>query len=432
MNWSEWIRSIWQQPFTAMALASAACFCFYQQRIKGGSSAKPYSLLSRVILSVVLVFFVAKLVGRLNHPAVFDFSAFYLYGKAAVLGYDVYNPEHLGKIFSGLSDLPPLDYREFTEEIVQTGAMYSPPSMLLYAPFGAMTYPVAEKAWMVFTWLFIPLCIHQIIRIWFPGQGPKAWILVATLVLLLGASRQTVQFLQTNFITLYLLLLMKRYEHRPIAGVFLALGFLVKPYMAFFGLVFLFRKQWKTLLAAAGTGMAYCLLTLVLWGKGPFLSYLFDNPSKRLPAWVFREPINQSLHAVLLRMNLVSVINSPAYTLIAGLLLGLTLYLLYRLGRRNMNSWHWIFVLLTALLVYPGTLSYYGVMLLFVLFFLLRESRLAEASTGLKSGLVGCCFLLAAGSFFAAVVFLQLLALAICFGPDVHTGKSFFASDSTK
>ncbi len=412
MNWSEWIRSIWQQPFTAMALASAACFCFYQQRREGGPSAKLYSLLSRVILSFVLVFFIAKLVERLNHPAVFDFSAFYLYGKAAVFGYDVYNPEHLGKVFSGLSDLPPLDYREFTEEIVQTGAMYPPPSMLLYAPFGAMTYPVAEKAWMVFTWLFLPLCIHQIFRIWFSDQGSKGWILVATLVLLLGASRQTVQFLQTNFITLYLLLLMKRYEHRPIAGVFLALGFLVKPYMAFFGLVFLFRKQWKALLYAAATGLAYGLITLGIWGKGIFLTYLFDNPSKRLPAWVFQEPINQSLLAVMLRWKLITLENSLPYTLLLFCLLLLTLFVLYWLNRKNRAEWHWPVVLLAALLIYPGTLSYYGVMLLFPVFLLMREGGSFEVHLLLKTILTGLVFLVAPVSLFTALVFLLCSTLS--------------------
>ena len=411
MNWTEWIRTIWQHPFTAAAIATTACYCFYQLSTADAPSRKFYFILSRILLSIVLVFFVAKLIDRIAHPMVFDFSAFYLYGKAAVLGYDVYSPEQLGKVFSGLTDLPPLDYREFTEEIVQTGAMYPPPSMLLYAPFGAMTYPVSEKAWMAFTCLFIPLCIHQIIRIWFPEQGSKAWILVATLVLLLGASRDTVQFLQTNFITLYLLLLMKRYEHRPIAGIFLALGFQVKPYMAFFGLVFLFRKQWWALLYTAATGLAYGLITLGIWGKGIFLSYLFDNPSKRLPAWVFQEPINQSLHAVMLRWNLITLESPFMHTLLVSCILLLTLFILYWLNRKNLTDWHWPVVLLVALLIYPGTLNYYGVMLLFVFFMLLKEGKLTAIKAQVISLVVGaaflacklslflCCFLLLASLF---------------------------------
>jgi hypothetical protein len=425
MNLIGWIRLVWQQPLTPAILAAAASYCFYGKPKLGSRLGRMSFLGLRFFFIIALLIFSFTLVERFANQEVFDFTAFYLYGKAAVLGHNIYDSEQLQTVFSNLTDLPPLNYIEFREEIVNTGAMYPPFSLLLYGPFGTLSYVVAEKSWMLFTWLFIPLCIHQIRRIWFREAGAEGLMLVATLVMLLGASRQTAHFLQTNFITLYLLLLMKRFEDRPLAGFFLALGMLVKPYMALLGLVFIFRKQWITMAVAAITAAAYSLITLAIWGKGLFVSYLFDNPSKRLPDWVFKEPINQSLNGVLLRWKIISPGSNQTYTILVFMILLLTFFMLYWLGRRKMGSWHWTFVLLTALLIYPGTLSYYGVVLLFVLFFMFVDTPLSNASGLFKAVIAGALFWLATVSLFAAILILLSLALFLCLSPTAVSGKIF-------
>jgi hypothetical protein len=57
-------------------------------------------------------------------------------------------------------------------------------------------------------------------------------ILVTTLFLFLKPVLDTISFLQTNFIALFYLLLIKKYSDKKIAGVFVALAIFTKPYMA--------------------------------------------------------------------------------------------------------------------------------------------------------------------------------------------------------
>jgi hypothetical protein len=136
--------------------------------------------------------------------------------------------------------------------------------------------------------------------------------------------------------------------------------------MIIFALIFLLRKQWKTLIYFIMSSVILLGLTVLLFGKAPLISYIFNNPSKRLPEWVFSEGINQSMHAILLRFNLITIGNSIVYIyILSGTLLLTTIYLVY-LVKRKLYDYVWVVLLLIGLLLYPGTLSYYGVLLLFI------------------------------------------------------------------
>ena len=213
--------------------------------------------------------FIGSAIYRISHPQVYDFTAFYLYGKVAASGYDFYLPENLHIVFNTLH-LPLLDYRGFTEEIVNVGFLYPPPTILLFTPLGFLSYNTALICWTIFNLFFALGCIYLIYDLFFKAYKLNGLMLVAILFFLFSPVRSTVSFSQTNFILLFLLLLMKKYSDRKFAGILLALALFTKPYMIIFGLIFILRKQWKTLIYFIMSSFILVGLTVLLFGKRTF------------------------------------------------------------------------------------------------------------------------------------------------------------------
>lgn len=410
MNLINTIRLLWHQiqpliPYLSLFLS---CVCFYYLKKQN----RPIKNIVWIVYSLILIFasykFIHFVSNYVSNPGVWDFTAFYLWGKTAVAGHNVYSPENLRIVFNSLS-LPLLDYSDFIKELVNIGFLYPPPTILLFAPLGFLSYKTALVCWTVFNSLFAIGSIYLIYDLFFKKYRLNGLMLVVTLFLLSLPVRYTFFFSQTSFILLFLLLLMKKYSDNKISGIFLVLAIFTKPYMIIFGLIFLLKKQWNTIAYAIVTLFLLIGITLLIFGTAPFISYLFDNPSRHLPNGVFSESINQSLQAVLLRQGLITMNNSYIYIyIIIGAFL-LTLSYLFYLIKRKYLDYTWAVLLLVGLMLYPGTLSHYGVLLLFIIFQFFDEKNQLGLGIYLTIPIILISFYLSSVSLFAYICFLLII-----------------------
>lgn len=373
----DFLRNIWRlvHPSLAYILPIATCLLFYLLKNKNIKIKKIIRVAIILVFFYVSYGFIFAIIQIFKHPIVWDFTAFYLYGKVAVSGHNFYLPENFQNVFYSLH-LPALDYSEFIRESVNVGFFYPPPTIFLFAPLGFFSYNTALFCWIIFNLLFALGSIYLIYDLFFKSYKLYGLLFVTILFFLFPPVIWTISFSQTNFILLFLLLLMKKYSDKKFAGIFLALAFFVKPYMIIFGLIFLLKKQWKTIAYFILTSLILCGITILTFGFTPFLSYLYNNAAKRLPAEAFSENINQSLQAVLLRHHIITLDNPIVYVIIAiGVFLLTGVYLLY-LVRKKLYEYIWAILLLIVLIIYPGTLSHYGVMLLFIIFQFFENSQI--------------------------------------------------------
>ena len=381
-----------------------SCICFFLLRSKRRSpSIIWYFYIALVLLA--LGFFFYRAIEAVNNPKVYDFTAFFLWGKTAANGYDFYLPQNLQLVFNSLQ-LPPLDYKLFTVDTVNVGFFYPPPTILYFAPLGFLSYKPAMICWSIVNVCFAFGSIYFIYDLFFRKYKLNGLILVTTLFLFLKPVLDTISFLQTNFIVLFYLLLIKKYSDKKIAGVFVALAMFTKPYMAVLLVFFVLKKKWNTVIYFLLSSIIIAGLTLLFFGSDPFKSYLTNSPIHRMPLWLFSEPINQSLHAVLLRLNLISVDKSYIYVAISvGIALLSTRYLLL-LTKRRLYDYILPYLLLIGLLIYPGTLSYYGVSLLFIIFQFFEEEKPLGFNPYVTTVAVAVLFYLSTFSTFLCICFL--------------------------
>jgi hypothetical protein len=347
----------------------------------------------------------------INYPSVYDFSAFFLWGKTAAQGHDFYLPQNLQLVFNALQLPPHEDYKVFSEEIVNVGFLYPPPTILYFAPLGFLSYKTAVISWTILNAFFAFACIYLIYDLFFRKDKFNGLMLVSILFFFLKPVLDTVTFLQTNFIILFYLLLVRKYLDKKVAGVFVALAMFTKPYMAILILFFIIKKKWDTIVYFIGTSVVMVGLTLLFFGLDPFKSYIFNSPTHRIPPWVFSEGINQSLHAVLIRLNLISVEKSYAYAGIAVGIASLSTWYLLLLTKRGLYDYLMPFLLLIGMLLYPGTLSYYGVLLLFIIFQFFDEESMLRFNAYATTAIVSVFYILSTFSTFLCICFLLVVLL---------------------
>lgn len=414
------IEILRQKDLLKVFLVIGACFCFYTLR-RTDKRFHPYIwIIYSFILAKTLFFFGEYIIDRIQYPDVWDFTAFYLYGKVAVLGHDYYSPEFLEPVFNSLS-LPALDYSNFKPAVIPVGFLYPPPTIFLFTPLGFFSYETARMGWMIFILISAAVSIYLIYDLFLRSYRMNGIFLLLIIFILTRPVTQNIQCLQTNFIALSLLLLLKKYFDKSVAGVILALAFLTKPYMIAFGVLFLMWKQWKSMFYFLISLLVMTGATLLVFGKEPFISYLFNNPSNRLPNILYLQGWNQSLLGVLMRFGLIKIDSKQAYTFIAAPLLILGGWYLTYLYKKKLFDYMWAVLLLVTLIIYPGTQAHYGVMLLFIVIqFFDKERQLGFRNIYLNIFLMGIFYSLCVTSLFATNCFLLVVILL----------KSFFLTHS--
>ena len=391
-------------------LAMVICACFYLLRRQNGGLKGVTWIVYGCAVAYSLETFFSRVAWSIRNFAVWDFVPFYLYGKVGVSGLNYYLPASFHSVFDTLR-LPALNDSLFVREIVDVGFLYPPPTILLFSPLGMLPYRTALILWTAVNIAFALGCVYLLYDPFLRKYGINGLLLAAALFLLLSPVRQTVGFSQTNFILLFLLLQMRKHQDKPIAGLLWALAAFVKPFMIVFGLAFVLRRQWKALACFCASEVALVGATLILFGKAPFVSYITDNPAKRLPSWAFVESVNQSLQAVLLRAHLPVLAQPSVYVLLSIALLVACVGFLWWLVKEKLYDCMWAVLLLTGLILYPGTLSHYGVLLAFIVFQFFDEDNQLGFPMYAAIGLTGAVYYLTSVSLFASLCFLFLVVI---------------------
>lgn len=393
-----------------------AIICFYLLVSSKKTPKTVIWIVYSAIFAVTISFFIYKIVYTAIHPEFWDFTSFYLFGKVAVGGNNFYLPENFHVVFDSLKlpailNIPNATRAGFISGSVNVGFPYPPPTILYFVPLGYLSYQTALIIWTSFISIFSFACIYLAYSMFFKEYKLKGLMLVAILFFTLPQARGTVFYTQTNFILFFLLLLMKKYSDNKIAGIFLALAFVTKPYMLIFVLYFIIRKRWNSILYFFLTSVALMGLTLAFFGKAPFLSYIFNNPANRIPKSSFLESINQSLNSVLLRANLIAFNHPATYMFISIAIIILTGSFLLYISKKKLYDNMWDILLLIGLIIYPGTLSHYGVLLLFIIYQFFDKSSSIRFNAYLTISIIALFYFLISFSLFFSICF--LLAIII-------------------
>ncbi|MGC4034398.1 MAG: glycosyltransferase family 87 protein [Chitinophagaceae bacterium] len=408
---SDLLRNIYHNQFFVCFLAALTCGCFYLLE-KGPDKIK---IVARTVFYLLfissIVTFIGIAINGILHPSIWDFSCFYLYGKVAVGGYNFYVPENFQHVYSTLG-FPESHYRVLFDEVLNVGFPYPPPTMLYFVSLGFLSYKAAVVVWTIFILFFAFGSIYLLYTLFFKGYKLNGLMLVSVLFLNFSPAKATLGALQTNFILLFYLLLMKKYSDKGVAGIVLSLAIFTKPYMAVFGLFFLLRKKWKACIYFAISTIIITGIAFAIFGKTPFVTYLTNNPSHRLPVSVFSEGFNQSLHAVLIRAGVITVGATSMYKYIAAGIMLFTIFYLVFLIRQKLYDYMLPVLLLIGLMVYPGTLSYYGVVLMFIMLQFFNERNQLALNAYITTGLIAVVFTLSAVSLFSCICLLLIVLIA--------------------
>lgn len=346
----------------------AICWCFYRIRGQKINIKNIYWVAYLALLAISFYLFADKVIFRLGHQEEpWDFSVFYLNGKVAAAGLNFYEPQNFYNIYKTLG-YPASFYKELAPEVLNVAFVYPPPTMLYFVPLSFLSYNAALVSWTIFNLCFAFGCIYLIYDQFLKSEKLNGLILAASLFFLFSPVRATVFYSQTIFILLFYLLLIKKYSDKRIAGIFLTLAMVTKPFMIIIGLYFLLKKNWGAIVYCITSAIVICGLTILLFGQETFLSYIYNNPTHRVPEQIYLEVVFQSLYSVLLRSKVIAFNNTSTYAYITiGILFLAGMYMLFILKKR-LFDFILPTLLLLGLLLYPATQSFYSALLLFIIF----------------------------------------------------------------
>jgi hypothetical protein len=326
----------------------------------------------RVLLGVTIAaagFIVVRIiVHTIIAPPGWDYQALWLYGHVAVSGMNPYLPGPYHAL-AGPGPFVP----DFGPEVLDVGAVYPPPTLLLFASIGWMPLRVAIVPWMIVQMAACVGCIVLLWQIFFPDRSKEKLALVVALTLLLPATHATFFHGQINFLAVLCVLCAWRARDRAVSGVYLVGAAIVKLMYGALWLYPLLRRQWRAVAGVAVAAVLACLASLVAFGAGTFATYLHDNPVvHRLPAYYFSTFVNQSLLGALLRLvpyqgasAFGPPVHDPLYLAASAIVGVVTVWLVVRQPRTTEGEdVSMVLLILMGMLVYPWTLSNYFVLLL--------------------------------------------------------------------
>jgi hypothetical protein len=222
---------------------------------------------------------------------------------------------------------------------------------------------------------------------WMPVADSIA--MAAVLVMSIPPTRTAMSMGQTTPILCCFMILVLLSRGSFSSGIAASMSALVKPLAAIPALVLLLGKRWPAVIAAILTGCVLLVTSIVIFGTDDWASYLRQEYATAAPAWIYYEPINQSLLATLCRafgLSDVPWANLPVvltYTVLSTIICLPSFWLAAKITRVDFSSAYCL-LLLAALLVYPGTQITYGMLLSIPMAIELRKqirSRTHEMTT---------------------------------------------------
>ena len=317
-------------------------------------------------------FAASTVLSNVRVPKQWDFGCFWLYGQLAAAHKNIYDPAAFAHV-----PLPFVPEWQFIGAVLGVGFPYPPPTIALFLPLGYVHNLSAGLAlWYAVEFIALGAAAWLLARYFMPEQRRRGAVLIVALVMALPATQVNLGNAQTNFLLLLFITLVFVQRKRTRSAVWLTLAVWIKPYVGVLFLLDLIRARWRHLLAAAATVVVSFGVAALILGPATMLTYFRSNPGGREPAFAFVEGVNQSLLAVVLRSQAsapvhVSALHEPTFVGLALLLLAITIFLCFRATRDSDAAFG--LSLLLGMLVYPGTLTSYGIMLILPLLILWRS-----------------------------------------------------------
>jgi|GEM_PF-1470353 len=309
-------------------------------------------------------------VEAVRHPPLLDFIAFWIFGTAAVHFHIVYDGAALraaAALPALAQTIPHYAISIFTEEILDPGMVYPPPSVLLFYPLGYFqNVHHAALAWWLFNDLALFTLIVVVWRQYFTQTGglPASLVVVAGFVpVLLSLQIGQTTILMTLFAMLFVV---DRNQTR--GGIWLALAVVSKPVALFLALYPLVKRQYRAVCALAVTLVVLTAAAIPVIGIHSILSYFISNPVSRAPGSLYRYSGYQSLFSILLRLSgdrseHYRFFDHYGFVAACIILVAASIWICIKLPS---DARQICIALLSslALIVYPATLYFYGILLL--------------------------------------------------------------------
>jgi len=352
-------------PLAAYVLAS----CFAEKR-----SAPWLRAILIAGTAVVAVALLKSATTATHYVQEWDFMCFWLYGHAAAAHANVYAPA----TYHALTLPMPVD-SEFRREVLDVGFPYPPPSIFLFLPLGYLaSFATASALWLAAMLAAFAAGIAILVRTYVRDRGIDAIVAVAALALALPAAADNVAYHQTNFLAFAFLAAAYAWRRSFGGGIVAALAVVVKPYLAAIMLWLALRRRWNAFAASVVTLAVVSAAAIPLLGRGGLHAFLADNPSTRLPPWIFAETEMASLYAFLLRIahrdgSLTGPLHDPAYVAIAAILALATVWLVVAAPKCDDDIALGLCVAL-GLMLYPGAGTMYAIALVPALVALARRA----------------------------------------------------------
>ena len=384
-----------------------------------------------------LQWLLARLLVDAHTPHIFDFACFYLDGRVALSGLDFYEPDNYRAVHWAIHW--PVAYAvlltrsaDFELEILNVAFPYPPPTMLLFAPLGWFTLDAAHRIWLAVLGASLVLATWLLARYVLVAARRLDAALFALAVLVLSpASLSNAYFEQTNWLLLCCAVLALAARGAGWRGLAAALAVIIKPLGIFAAAYLLLARQWGAALACALVLTSLLLASAALFSAETVLHYFRANPLAHLPAAVYWQDVNQSLSAVLLRGLRESVpwrgsLASYWPFIVLGGLLGVATLVACRAAlRADDRAAAFCLLLVAALMLYPGTLVHYAVLLslpMLLLYLRVPQAWAWQITAALLSA--GLTSLLAHGPFWAALaLWLVFSGMALRSVAQVRAGK---------
>jgi hypothetical protein len=232
-------------------------------------------------------------------------------------------------------------------------------------------------AWYGVQVIALIVCVILLRPLWDEAKTRLGLLVLLALILSWHSTSTTFFYAQTTFLMILAILLSMIIQSPAWRGIWLGLAIVVKPIAAILAIDIVFRRQWRSLVALPIPSSLALVLFLLAQGWAGLIYYKDHNPLAGDLSFVFySEWANQSLLGVLLRWFESPPLARPVFFLpfmvLGGLLTAVTFAALVRLPR-DLASLGMGYVVTLALLVYPGTLMHYSLLLIVPLTLLWRE-----------------------------------------------------------
>jgi hypothetical protein len=343
-----------------------------------------------------------EVASNIARPPGWDIGGFVILGQAAAHGtpYDV-------EFYHQAALAYPVPTKSFVEELTP---WYHPQAFLLFLPLGlAPSLSAAASLWYAIQLSALAASIFLIWRTFLADVEGYGLPLAAVLVMSFWPTLSMVSFGQSDALLLCATTLLVLTQTRPVTGLWLALGAVVKPIFVVMVLVPLVRRHWRIVAIAGAAFLVPTLLSLALFGSEAISGFVSQLGT--LGAYRFTQEVNTSLSSILTRLPFAergpAGLSAPPVSnpFFLGLGLAIAIVTVYLIDQRDRVSWTTSVALVVpvALLVYPASLVHYMMLLLVPLLAIWREREtlgirphqmalltvLVFAATGVQAGQAG-------------------------------------------